>query len=69
MEISDVSIWSESSIALAEFADTMEALSTADISKQLSASFSHLATLQRKARQLQDDQAQQDVVTFAGTGG
>jgi hypothetical protein len=46
----------------------MEALSTADISQQLSSTFAHLATLQRKAKQLQDDQAQQDVVTFAGTG-
>lgn len=46
----------------------MEALSTADISQQLSNTFSHLAALQRKAKQLQDDQAQQDVVTFAGTG-
>lgn len=60
--------WSESSIAFAELADTMEALSTADISQQLSSTFAHLATLQRKAKQLQDDQAQQDVVTFAGTG-
>lgn len=58
----------EFSIALAELADTMEALSTADISKQLSSTFTKLAALQRKARELQDEQAQQDVVTFAGTG-
>ncbi|KIM34480.1 hypothetical protein M408DRAFT_60084 [Serendipita vermifera MAFF 305830] len=57
----------EFSVALAELADTMEALSAADISKQLSTTFSKLATLQRKAKLLQDDQAQQDVVTFAGT--
>ncbi|CCA75360.1 related to vacuolar protein sorting-associated protein vps5 [Serendipita indica DSM 11827] len=57
----------ESSQALAELADTLEALSTSDISQQLSSSFSHLATVQRKAKQIQDEQANQDVVTFAGT--
>ncbi|CAG8556066.1 17613_t:CDS:10, partial [Acaulospora colombiana] len=57
----------ESSQALSELAETLEAVSTADISKQLSNAFSHLATVQRKAKELQDEQAQQDVITFAGT--
>ncbi|PVG02045.1 Vps5-domain-containing protein [Serendipita vermifera] len=57
----------ESSQALSELAETLEAVSTADISKQLSNAFSRLAIVQRKAKELQDEQAQQDVVTFAGT--
>jgi hypothetical protein len=34
----------------------------------LAGAFSRLAIVQRKAKELQDEQAQQDVVTFAGTG-
>jgi sorting nexin-1/2 len=45
----------------------MEALSTTDISKQLAATFENLAKLQRRAKELQDEQSQEDIVTFAGT--
>ncbi|KAG8868226.1 Vacuolar protein sorting-associated protein 5 [Serendipita sp. 405] len=57
----------EQSQALSELADALEILSGADISKQLSNTFSQLAIVQKRARKLQDEQAQQDVVTFAGT--
>lgn len=57
----------EFSQSLSELAETLEALSTCDISMQLSSTFTYLAALQRKAKELQDDQAQQDMVTFVGT--
>lgn len=57
----------EFSTSLAELAETLEALSTCDISRQLSGTFVQLAALQRKAKEWQDEQAQQDMVTFVGT--
>jgi len=58
----------ELSLALSEFGEMVEALSGTDISTQLAGTLQNLAAVQNKARKLQDDQAQQDVVTFAGTG-
>lgn len=58
----------ELSLALGEFAEAIEALSGADISSQLASTLQNLGAVQNKARKLQDDQAQQDAVTFAGTG-
>lgn len=58
----------ELSLALSEFGETIEALSGTDISSQLAGTLQNLAAVQNKAKKLQDDQAQQDVITFAGTG-
>ena len=58
----------ELSLGLGEFVETVEALSGADISNQLAGTLQNLAAVQNKAKKLQDDQAQQDAVTFAGTG-
>jgi len=58
----------ELSPALSEFGETIEALSGTDISSQLAGTLQNLAAVQNKAKKLQDDQAQQDVITFAGTG-
>jgi sorting nexin-1/2 len=58
----------ELSLTLSEFGETIEALSGTDISSQLASTLQNLAAVQSKAKKLQDDQAQQDAVTFAGTG-
>ena len=58
----------ELSLALSEFGETIDALSGTDISSQLAGTLQNLAAVQNKAKKLQDDQAQQDVITFAGTG-
>ena len=58
----------ELSLALGEFVETVEALSGTDISNQLAGTLQNLAAVQNKAKKLQDDQAQQDAITFAGTG-
>lgn len=58
----------ELSLALGEFVEMIEALSGTDISSQLANTLQNLAAVQNKAKKLQDDQAQQDAFTFAGTG-
>jgi sorting nexin-1/2 len=58
----------ELSLGLGEFVEMVEALSGTDISNQLAGTLQNLAEVQSKAKKLQDDQAQQDAVTFAGTG-
>lgn len=58
----------ELSLALGEFVETIEALSGTDISNQLASTLQNMMVVQSKAKKLQDDQAQQDAVTFAGTG-
>lgn len=58
----------ELSVGLGEFVETVEGLSGTDISNQLAGTLQNLAAVQNKAKKLQDDQAQQDAFTFAGTG-
>lgn len=58
----------ELSLGLGEFVETVDGLSGTDISNQLASTLQNLAAVQNKAKKLQDDQAQQDAVTFAGTG-
>lgn len=57
----------EFSQSLSELSETLEALAICDISKQLSSTLTQLAVVQRRAKELQDEQAQQDMVTFTGT--
>ena len=54
---------------MAEFSENIEALGACDMSKQLSHTLSVLAEVQRKAKELQDLQAREDVSTIMSTGG
>lgn len=54
--------------AIAELSETLGALASSDLSKQLSYLLGVLAELQKKAKDLQDAQAKDDIVTIMGTG-
>ena len=53
---------------MAEFAENIAGLSVCDMSKQLSHTLSVLAEVQKKAKELQDLQAREDVSTIMSTG-
>ncbi|KAF8513412.1 Vps5 C terminal like-domain-containing protein [Hysterangium stoloniferum] len=57
----------EVALSMAEFADNIAALSECDMSKPLSQTLGALADVQRKARELQDVQAREDVSTIMST--
>ncbi|GBE86443.1 Vacuolar protein sorting-associated protein [Sparassis crispa] len=57
----------ELAAATAEFAQTIADLSTSDVGKQLSNSFTGLAEVERKAQDLQTIQSQEDMVTIMST--
>lgn len=59
---------SEVALSINEFADNISALAACDVGKQLSSTLSLLADVQRKAKELQDIQARQDVATLMSTG-
>lgn len=59
---------SELSIATGEFSQAIADLSTSDVGKQLSGALAALAEVERKAQDLQNVQAQEDVVTIMSTG-
>jgi sorting nexin-1/2 len=61
-------VLSEMATAIAELAETLGALASSDLSKQLSYLLGILADLQKKAKEMQDVQAKDDVVTIMGTG-
>ena len=58
----------ELAIASAEFAQTVSDLSASDVGKQLSISLAGLAEVEQKAHNIQDAQAEQDMVTLMSTG-
>ncbi|CAE7054761.1 unnamed protein product [Rhizoctonia solani] len=49
-----------------EFADALVVLSNSDLSKQLSQSLATLADVQKKARKLEEEQAQDDIILLMG---
>jgi sorting nexin-1/2 len=53
---------------MAEFSENIAALAACDMSKQLSQTLGVLADVQRKAKELQDLQAREDVSTIMSTG-
>lgn len=53
---------------MAEFSENIAALAACDMSKQLSNTLGALAEVQRKAKELQDLKARQDVSTIMSTG-
>ncbi|KAF8586437.1 Vps5-domain-containing protein [Ramaria rubella] len=57
----------EVAISMADFADNVAALSACDMGKQLSLTLGALADVQRKAKELQDLQAREDVSTIMST--
>jgi sorting nexin-1/2 len=54
--------------ATAEFAETIVVLSSSDLSRQLSQSLAALADVNKKARKLEDEQAQDDIILMMGIG-
>jgi sorting nexin-1/2 len=54
---------------MAEFSENITSLASCDMSKQLSHTLGVLADVQRKAKELQDLQAREDVSTIMSTGG
>jgi len=61
-------IRAEVALSMAEFAENIAALSACDMSKQLSHTLSVLAEVQKRAKELQDLQAREDVSTIMSTG-
>ncbi len=60
--------WLELSIATGEFSQAIADLSTSDVGKQLSGALAGLAEVEKKSQDLQNVQAQEDVVTIMSTG-
>jgi sorting nexin-1/2 len=58
----------ELAVASGEFAQTASDLSSSDIGKQLSISLAGLAEVEQKAHDIQNTQAEQDMVTLMSTG-
>lgn len=56
----------EVAAATGEFAETLVVLSTSDLSKQLSQSLAALADVHKKARKLEEDQSQDDLILLMG---
>jgi len=52
---------------MAEFAENISALAACDMSKQLCQTLNVLADIERKAKELQDLQAREDVSTIMST--
>lgn len=61
-------LYAEVALATQEFSDTIAALGSSDLSKQLSLSLNALAEVERKSKELQDAQTKSDVVSVLGTG-
>ncbi|KAF8597667.1 Vps5-domain-containing protein [Ceratobasidium sp. AG-I] len=57
----------EVAAATAEFADALMVLSNSDLSRQLSQSLAALADVHKKARKLEDEQSQDDIILLMGT--
>ncbi|GJJ11414.1 hypothetical protein Clacol_005647 [Clathrus columnatus] len=57
----------EVALSINEFAENINALATCDVGKQLSSTLNLLADVQKKAKELQDLQARQDVATLMST--
>ncbi|CAE6359297.1 unnamed protein product [Rhizoctonia solani] len=56
----------EVAAATGEFAETLAVLSNSDLSKQLSQSLATLADVQKKARKLEEEQSQDDIILLMG---
>lgn len=56
------------SLATGEFSQAIAELSTSDVGKQLTGALSGLAEVEKKAQELQNVQAREDVVTIMSTG-
>ncbi|KAF8704715.1 Vps5 C terminal like, partial [Rhizoctonia solani] len=56
----------EVAAATGEFAETLVVLSNSDLSKQLSQSLATLADVQKKARKLEEEQSQDDIILLMG---
>ncbi|CCO31857.1 Sorting nexin-1 OS=Pongo abelii GN=SNX1 PE=2 SV=1 [Rhizoctonia solani AG-1 IB] len=56
----------EVAVATGEFAETLVVLSNSDLSKQLSQSLATLADVQKKARKLEEEQSQDDIILLMG---
>jgi sorting nexin-1/2 len=54
--------------AIMEFSEAISALSASDLSKQLSNSLGVLSEVENKSKELQEEQAKDDMVTILGTG-
>ena len=64
-----MNVIAEVALSMAEFSENIAALASCDMSKQLSHTLSVLADVQRRAKELQDLQAREDVSTIMSTGG
>jgi sorting nexin-1/2 len=54
--------------SIGEFADAVAVLGSSDLSKQLSNSLAVMADVERKAKEILEEQSRFDVVTVLGTG-
>lgn len=54
--------------SIGEFAETVAILGSSDLSKQLSSSLTMMADVERKSKEVLQEQSRFDVVTILGTG-
>lgn len=62
------SLITDLSIATGEFSQAIADLSSSDVGQQLSGALAGLAEVEKKAQEMQNTQAQEDVVTIMSTG-
>ena len=63
-----IDVIAEVALSMAEFSENIATLASCDVDKQLSHTLGVLADVQRKAKELQDLQAREDVAIIMSTG-